>query len=459
MAIPEKSFSVLDKSSNAAIMLMVNYGVLIGWSIVLKPGVERWSTEILEIHYVIAHASFFMSAVLGTIFGLMALEYIRIRKLVFLSATLTLAGGIVKIILITTTNVNILACVFLSRSLCGFGFGCLYPIMIGQIGDQAHKEVRGRLTGAIPVAMECGIFLYLFYEFILGQYVSRMGIMAVHSILSAVAAFIYAYLFQIESYVDQIVRGDRDLAWNSFWRIRYQLPMEEVTKEFLEMEHMISDDLTQTLFQNINIVPYIFVIVTKLCVVIMSNNYMFNFMEHMLEEFTSDKIFLFLMWSLWIPRALTSSISLFFVDSIGRKKLFLGSCIATGICLLVIGILELTQYTTSILNEGLNWALYAIALCAQGCAGAGLIIVPDILIGEIIPYKLRKTSYIVIYGMEYIVKMTFLFTNGIFGYQIGLWILWSLIIILGGVLMRFSLPETRKQTIPQIRDILNKLTD
>lgn len=459
MTIPEKSYQVLDKSSNAAVILMINYGVLIGWSIVLKPGIERWSRDVSENNYVLAHASFFMSAVLGTIFGVMALEYIRIRKMVFLSAGVTLIGGIVKIFLVTTTYVNILACVFLSRTLCGFGFGCLYPIMIGQIGDQAHKEVRGRLTGIIPVAIEVGIFLYLFYEFILGQYVSRMGIMAVHSIILSIAAFIYASLFQVESYVDQMVRGDRNLSWNSFWRIRYELPAQENTKEFLEMENMISDDMTQTLFQNINIVPYIFVIITKLCVVIMSNNYMFNFMEHILEELTSDKIFLFLMWSLWMPRALTSSISLFFVDSIGRKKLFLGSCVSTGVCLLIIGILELTQYTTSMLNTGLNWALFAIALCAQGCAGAGMIIVPDILIGEIIPYKLRKTSYIIIYGMEYVVKMTFLFTNGVLGYQIGLWLLWSCIIIFGGLLTRFSLPETSKRTIPQIREILNKLTD
>lgn len=456
MAIPKKSYRVLNKSTNATIILVINYGVLMGWSIVLKPGVEEWSKDISLNNYVLTHASFFMSAFLGTVFGLMLLDFIRIRKLVYLSAAASLAAGIMKVILITT-EVNALTCVFLARTLSGFGFGCLYPIMIGQIGDQCHKEIRGRITAYLPVAMEVGIFLYLFYEFILGQYLSHMGIMAIHSIISAIVALTYAFLFQIESYVDQIVRGERDIAWNTFWSIRYQLPRDDNTKEFLEMENLIRDDMTQTLFQNINIVPYIFVIITKVCVVIMSNNYMFNFMQHILEELTTEKLFLFLMWSLWIPRAITSMISLLFIDKVGRKKMFLWSCIATGLFLLIIGILELTKYTASILDHGLNWALYGQALLAQGCTGIGLIVVPDILIGEIIPYKLRKTSYIIIYGLEYLIKMTFIFTNGVLGYQVGLWLVWSAVIIAGGILTRFSLPETGVRSIPEIREIFHKI--
>lgn len=227
----------------------------------------------------------------------------------------------------------------------------------------------------------------------------------------------------------------------------------EIKNDFDEMKLMVAEDLRTkpSIFQDGNTRPFILMLLTKF-VVVLGFNYALNMIRvAALFEITSE------MWAsgtLLGIRFVVVTVSMFFVDVLGRRKMFFVSTMGSGCALLLFGVLYLT--TDNAIGQSVPIFIFEVF------SGIGILHIPDVLLSEAFPITKKILSMTICACSEYalhivIIGVTYQMT--VRQYLVPLVFTFGVLICVLAVFLYQNLPETRVMSLRQARSEFRKKYD
>lgn len=446
----------LEKSLNSGMMLTMAYGILIGWTMFSAGRSEYWNRHIDDLLITLIHVAFYGFAMIGVVFGVFLFGYLGSLKLQMISTVMAFISGIGHLV-VAITYYETTIMLTLSRCVAGFGFGLFYPGFVRKISEQSYKVYRGRYSLLAPMSIELSIWLFALFRYSFSRYETITQV-AFTSLTMATLSCLGFYNRPYESFSYYIQKCDSARAFQIFRKLRESNTPLEQQMEFAEIEQSI---VQQPIYngqsiipQNFEILPYVYLGLTKIAHVLVSNAFIFNFLQRTLLKVTDEYIITVLFFFMWLPRVIASLVDYSLIDRFGRQLLMLISTGSCGLIFIVLGIIEvslLTQNTES--NVLVDWMVFILFVALQTAAGFGITVVPDILAGEAIPHKYRKFAMTAIYGLEYMLFglltfVTYLTQDGDYGQ--GYSFIWGSVLLMVGVASKYLMFETKQKSLAEI---------
>lgn len=227
----------------------------------------------------------------------------------------------------------------------------------------------------------------------------------------------------------------------------------EIKNDFDEMKLMVAEDLRTkpSIFQDGNTRPFILILLTKF-VVVLGFNYALNMIRvAALQEVTSE------MWAsgtLLGIRVIVVTVSIFFVDVLGRRKLFFVSTMGAGCALLIYGLIYLT--TDNAIGQSIPIFLFEVF------SGIGILHIPDVLLSEAFPITKKIISMTICACTEYAVHVVIIgvtYQMTVRQYLVPLVFTFGALICVLAAFLYQNLPETRVMSLRQARSEFRKKYD
>ncbi|KAL4717244.1 hypothetical protein ACJJTC_017131 [Scirpophaga incertulas] len=418
----------------------------------------------------------FLFQPMGSIFSAPLLDYFGRKKALFV---VNIPHVVAWIMIHNAWNVPTL---FIGNALLGFGTGVMEAPSITYVGEISDPLIRGLLTTMTNSFTSLGIFMAYFLGSMLPW---RQAALAALSIPLATMFFV---LFVPETPVWLLSKGRQKEALRSLCRLRGWANPEDVKEEFDQLlnynevvhqcvicvregksqsrpcEH---DNLNifKKCFQNLKYVffvretlrPFILVIAYFFFhtmsghIPVRSN--MVNFCGALGMKYDSKAIVV-VVGALFIVMNLITAVA---VKVIGKRKLVLGSMLATTSCSLSISIYaalyipdHVFSYEPATFPEPTDFmpiVLFFLLVCFSSLG------IPWVLLSEVFPFRSRGMATSMSAAVAYIVFFLSSKTNYNIEASIhlsGTFAFYAAVGLIGTVYLYFFLPETEKKTLQEI---------
>lgn len=288
--------------------------------------------------------------------------------------------------------------IYISRLLSGVaGAGVFFvvPVYITEISD---KKIRGGLCASFSVICNTGIFL----EFLVAEYMNFRHAAILTLLVSVV--FLVGFCFMPESPQYLISKKRVDEAEVAFKFLRGLKPKDELSEsaltDFNEMKEITKGDEEQQtqltiLFKHLSkpgVLKSVFMatvvshfpIFSGCFVLITYNQGIFKAADlNVLSVFWSSIAFAFI-------QIIASIFTAKFVDSVGRRKILIGSSFSSALCLAIFGAYMFLKTQTSVDLSAVSWISWIplISLLVEVFVSSiGIIPVPSFYAPEILDQK------------------------------------------------------------------------
>ncbi|XP_037934641.1 hexose transporter HXT13-like isoform X2 [Teleopsis dalmanni] len=285
--------------------------------------------------------SWFIGAIIGTVFGAIICNYINKKILYLFSSVLVIIGGILFVSL-----PHELSGLISARYIDGIASGLLFAPLLVLAGEESVKSMRGMLASSVEaMSFALGIYLYLIFLSSWSSYTnsafSLTEMLGVLSIVYGLLALTIAFFLYVESPVFYLVRNEENQAIDSLRRLQRPFVVTYETYQQLE-EHKAYVAHNKEMSLGVSIVSGLPALL-KLCMyrvlIALSYSYLTNvaFSIASIVSYTGEVWTYIIMGTL---RWMGVLVSVFMIDSVGRKKPMLFGALICGGMAIGIGVLS-----------------------------------------------------------------------------------------------------------------------
>lgn len=360
------------------------------------------------------------------------------------------------------------AVVIVIRILNGLGHGIVFISLVTQAGENADKNMRGTIVSTINFALYLGIFLSVvitgtiplnFFGF--PDVLSADRIIGIIGISFAIVSMAVTFGLSIETVPHNLTKNKHIEAMFSLQRLRGTGETPQLIREMEEFNLMVMQDKQDSryIFNNGNGIPLMQTILIRLMVAL-TNNLLLNIVLITFNvAFVSILQFRLTSLILVSPRLLASAVQIFFADVVRRKTQIRESFVLAGLTLIVLGIfLNVLSQT----NRSLPYVLAALSLVFQLACGSGIDQMQDVYLSEAFSTAKKPWSIAFVTAVEHlfhIIMIGLASIDGVFAtltrLNVMIFVTAGLIIVLG-LILEFTLPETKGTTLKTAKDLMLK---
>lgn len=366
---------------------------------------------------------------------------------------------VVASILMVTLPHHIVGVTF-ARILYGLAHGSAYMVVLIHGGEVAIKELRGLNMAAVNFCLMVGILGHGSFSPIAtySQGIEPNRIIGILGLAYAVIGGGLAQFITYESPVFLIERGRDAEAITSMMKLRNESTETwDIRNDYIELKAMLQEDSesSRSIFQDGNLRPLVLLSLCKLASVLS-----FNMALNLVRLYILDERFGLGSYSLSATMILTvrmiaGVMSLFTIDSFGRRAPMALSSFASGVMLTLFGVVLLCADT---INRDVG---ITIMLTYDVVASAGVTFVPDVYCSEAFSTKKKAASIAAVHTVENVLQIAI--TAVVFSwnlsresYHAGVTLVCGIPLIALAVVFYRYLPETAKMSIRQSRTEFSK---
>lgn len=350
------------------------------------------------------------------------------------------------------------AVIVLGRLLISLAHGMVFIVVLRQAGENASRNMRGLIVSLINCMTFAGFFIALHVTATV--FVADNNNVTPERIIGSIAAavifgsIICTFTVNIETVPHLLTKNQRIIAMENMKRLRdvaFETP--QMTSEMNEMEAMVARDQqdNSNVFVHGNAKPLMLLILTRL-MASLTNNFVLNSMmvescELVLSNFEYASLMII------APRMATSIVQIFYADYVGRKIQLIVSGGLAGLILTGLGIVVNVATVTVITNYYIPCVFF---MHFQLVCGLGIQQMADVYLAESFPNsKIWSLPFVMTIEhafQVFMIGMAFTtITRG--GFYALVYASGGLLIVFGLVLV-FTLPETKGTTLKEARDLL-----
>lgn len=354
------------------------------------------------------------------------------------------------------------AALVVGRLIISLGHGMVFIALIPQASENASKNMRGTILSTINCMRFIAIFISGTTNIQLNAdeqtVISSERLIGIIALVFILASIICTLTTNVESVPYLLMKNEPNVAMTYLKYLRdVKSETSQITSEMEELSLMTNQDKQEdtNICGNGNGRSLALIIMLRLLVAL-TNNFLLNTIliracEHI---YNIDRYGLATI-VIVAPRLIMSVVQIFYADVFGRKFQIILSSTLAGLALIVLGIVINTVSITSDYNIPLLFILAFQLFC-----GIGIDQMADCYLSEAFsmakkPWSLsfvmliEHASHIFLIGMYF----TTVTTRG----QISALIFISGILIVAfGIILQFTLPETRGTTLKEARDLFRK---
>nr|XP_023017673.1 facilitated trehalose transporter Tret1-like isoform X2 [Leptinotarsa decemlineata] len=345
--------------------------------------------------------------------------------------------------------------IYAARFLKGVGLNMAYVAAPMYLGEIAHKNIRGLMSGIVFTLMMVGTLLI----YILGPLVPYYVPSIIASVLLSTQVFAFFFLPESPYYLLNIKKYEE--AKNALQRFRGNSDIEEEFEEIvktMESDKQEKSSSLKAIFQvKHNRKSLIIVLVLDLSqpfacqeIMLMNLHEILNSAQSTYMSTTSAGI---IFGCIMLVSAIVSSL---IVDRFGRKFLLITSSISTGICLVTLAIYFHMKRSGHNLDS-LSWIPIVSVLVYAFVYKIGIGMVPIVITSEIFTTKIKALGMTIsdgVYVVGSIASLQMFFAlKSTFGIHVPFY-LFTCCALVTSLFTIFLIPETKGKTMEEIQTIL-----
>lgn len=348
--------------------------------------------------------------------------------------------------------------IIVARLLAGAAHGVLYVAVLAHSAENAEQNNRGTLLASLSVTLTLGVFFFavLHYAVATTQAITIDRLIGIFGMVFSALAIIMASLLTYESVPYLLRAGNETKALQNMMRLRSEsMETQKIHQDFQEMKLMVSQDMRESRnpFSEGNCRPTMFMTAIKV-MAFCGNNWVLNIIQIYIVALVVPGSNQLAPLILTAVRLIMSVVTAFVVDLMPRKLMLAISGGATGVVLLVTGILEV-----SVTGGGGVYALLVFCILHQLTVAFGVDPLQHILMAEAFSTTKKTWSITCIAILEHLMHIIALAIFMNVGLTIGVMIaipfISAVVIAVITTVLYFTMPETVGMTLRAARDEFN----
>ncbi|XP_046669412.1 facilitated trehalose transporter Tret1-like [Homalodisca vitripennis] len=346
-----------------------------------------------------------------------------------------------------------MAMLMVARIIQGIAVSLAFTAAPVYLGEIASDSFRGNITS---IFFNCWWLGYL-VEYAVGPYLSFIPF--TYFTLALNVPFLVLFFWQLDSPYYYMMKGNEEKALESLQWFRDSTP--EGLKEELEKIKLSSEDLKKSLSMwDIVATPEdrkaLMLLMSLTAVRLLSGAgsllvYATNIFDHTPNCLISSDNATIMFGTVML---IGGCISSFTSDSLGRRPLLMISCIGSFICQLFTGIYYYLLFNTSWDVSGYSWIAVALIILYSGLCSFGMFPVCAAYTSELFTSNTRgiasSLSTINANGVSFIALVAYQPTTDFLGLYAN-FIIYAVIVFVGGIYFYFAAPETKGKSFHEIR--------
>lgn len=355
------------------------------------------------------------------------------------------------------------AAIVIGRLLMSLAHGMVFVTVITHAGENASKNMRGTILSTINCMLYTAIFISIIitgsiqinaFEFPVNFSSERIhGIIA---LVFLVASIICTITMTVETVPFLLMKNRPNMATVNMKHLRdvdVSSEIPHITREMEELTLMIIQDKQDNSnpLTNGNVKPLLMMIVIRLLVTL-TNNFLLNYL---LISFCEVIIYHWRLAALLLvtPRLAMSIGQVFYADLLGRKLHIIISTVLAGLTMIGLGIV------INVVEVSPDYHYYIPAIFSiffQLCCSIGIDQMADVYLSEAFSTAKKSWSISLVMSVEHVFHIFMIgmaFTQFTAVGSSVLIFMTGIFIIIFGITLLFTLPETRRTTLKQARDL------
>lgn len=342
------------------------------------------------------------------------------------------------------------------RVLAGIAHGIAYITGVCHASENCVKEIRGVLLSCFNYMVMVSAFLTaIVIPFVQEEEPADSFevnvLLGGFCLMYALMAVAFTPCLTFESIVYLIQRQRYSEAIHNMVKLRNEsVETWEIKNEFDEMKLMVAEDLRTTpyILKDGNTRPLLLIVLTKFVTVLG-----FNYAVNMVRVAAIDPV----TTPVWSPTAIYTIricvllVGMLVADIYGRRKLLAVSAGASGIALVLYGILCLT------FNDPIIQSIPMFAF--EVFAALGMLNIPDVLLSEAFPITKKILSMALVNTIENVLQIAIVaitYQMHVQSYAIPIATAFGVVLVLITGFLYHNLPETRVMSLRQARSEFRK---
>lgn len=349
------------------------------------------------------------------------------------------------------------ASIVIGRLLISLSHGIVFLAIITQAGENASRNMRGTVLSTLNCILYLAIFIsaHVTAAVDVNADFSAERILAIISLIFISASIICTITVTVESVPFLLRKNQAPIAMENLKHLRdTTVETPQITRELEEISSMIIQDKQddENPFTNGNVKPLILVIAIRLMAAL-TNNFLLNYVLIGLCELILSGNYRYAPLLVVAPRLAMSILQVFYADVLGRKIQIIISATLAGLTLIGLGIVFNTVNITIFVNYYIP-SIFCIHF--QLFCGMAIQQMADVYLSEAFSTAKKPWSLSFVLGLEHLfhifmigMAFTTITSAGLYAM---LYI--SGVLIFGmGIILIFTLPETKGKTMKQARDL------
>lgn len=380
------------------------------------------------------------------------------KPIILISGPMLIAGWIV---IIFTKSYTVICLV---RVLQGVAIGIVFSIVPTYMGEISSPSKRGSITGLFSSAWFLGYLL----EYCIGPFVTYSMFTAVTAFVPAIFTAMFSY--QPESPYYLLMKGKDTEAEESLAWLRKGNTENEIKSEFEDIKQSVKESMkNKTSLKDVIATPVdrraLFIVLLIGSVRILSGGFaIMSYSTHLFSEtapssLSPDLLTIVMGFSLFLGGFINTAI----VDVLGRRPLIFISSIGSFFCLLAVTIYFYIQTKLYARLSNYSWIVPLAIISYSVFSVVGLYPVSMTYTSELFTTKTRGRAASICSINLTIVSFICIKLYQIVADSFGLFavfLFYTLVSLIGTVLLYIFAPETKGKSFSQIREeltnILNK---
>lgn len=339
-----------------------------------------------------------------------------------------------------------------ARCLVGFGHGFCYLTVVVHASEIVTQKLRGMTVATLNFCVISSIMMS--GSFTMANNVEEQGFnsmkwMGITGVIFSAMGIIFTFIFTREAPVTLIRQKKFDQAVSLMIQLRSESSETwSIRNEYNELKAMVEEDeqTNERILDDRNMRPLMLITLLKVGSVLA-----FNFGLNMIRlktMFVDAEGVNYTVMILMNIRMMAALVTLFTIDSKGRRPHFLLSFVGSSVILIALGFVVAV-------DSSMNWLLGALQICYEIVGGFGIGMISDVYASEAFNIVKKPKSILFTTAVEYLLHAVIIIaTFNVTSSKTYDWIFLigsGLLIMVVTVFLFKELPETAKMSIRQTR--------
>lgn len=340
------------------------------------------------------------------------------------------------------------------RLLTSLAHGMVFIALITQAGENASRNMSGTVVSTMNCMLYTAIFIsvHVTANVQINPEFSAERILGIIALVFVLASIICTIFVTVETVPYLLRKNEPDIALENMKHLRdVTIETPQITDEMEELTSMIGQDKqnNRNPFSNGNGKPLVLMIMIRLLAAL-TNNFLLNYVLIGFCQLINHQYASLLIVA---PRLAMSILQIFYADAIGRKIQIIVSAALAGLTLIGLGVALNTINITSLVNYTIP-SIFCMSF--QLFCSMGIDQMSDVCLSEAFSTAKKPWSLSFVLGIEHLFQIfmtgmafTSMSSAGIYA----LLYISGLFVVVIGIILVFTLPETRGTTLKQARDL------